>query len=99
MSEGILNLTVHRNTRARQQARYSRKRFYRDFRGLEKMEGIKGWAIVVWDKDWNFRTDWESGGTMPGNVLPEFVKQALLREVGLVDARSLLNPEQPDDVG
>ncbi len=97
MTDSVVNLTVHRNTLARREARRARDGLNRNARNLGKMEGIKGWSIVVWDADWNYKTAWDSNSTMPGNIMPEFIKRSLLREVSRSDAQDILDPVPPDD--
>ena len=97
MKSGAVNLTVHRNTRGRQEARRVRDDLKRNARSLGQLEGVAGWAMVAWDTGWNYKVFWDTNNTMPGNVVPEFVKQSLLREVGRSDAQAILDPVPPDD--
>lgn len=95
----ILSLSVHRNTQQQRISKSVRDGLMRDARDLANTKDIAGYAIVVWTKDWDHRTLWESGKTMPGNVLPEFCKGAILREMMRDDARKVLDSTLAPDEG
>lgn len=90
MMRTIEKLSVHRNTCLQRKAKKARKDLMRAARDLANTMDIAGFAIVVWNKDWGHRTKWDAAKTMPGNVVPEFVKRAILRDAGRDDARDIL---------
>lgn len=93
----LVNLTVHRNNRAQRAAKECRRELLSCARELSNTKDLVGFAIVIWDKDWGHRTKWCSGDVMPGNALPEYIKNALLRDMATGDVKNLLGEPQDDE--
>ncbi len=95
----IVSLSVHRNTQQQRLSKSVRRDLVCDARDLANTKDIAGYAIVVWTKDWHHRTFWDSGKIMPSNVLPEFCKSAIQRDMGNVDVLNILDPTLTPDEG
>lgn len=90
-----VNLSAHRNTLAKRKRREVRQDFL-DAAKSQLSGEIAGYAIVTWDQDWNGSAVWACNRTMPGDVMPEYVKRVIERCVGVNDIKNLLNPEKDD---
>ena len=90
-----VKLSVHRNNRAQKERQRVRNAFREDTKSIVRGE-IDGYAIVTWTKDWDGEAIWHCGGTMPGDVMPEFVKRVIQRATGIRDARNAVW-EPPED--
>lgn len=86
-SPTVVNLSVHRNTRDQRRAKRQRKNLVNCARSLAREGDIAGWAMVVWNKDWDTRSEWEAAGTMPDNNMSEFVKRSIERRMSKEDAK------------
>lgn len=87
-----VNLSAHRNTLTQRKRREVRRDFLDSAKSQLSGE-IAGYAIVTWDKSWNGSAVWACNGTMPGDVMPEYVKRVIERCVGVSDAKTLLGKE------
>ena len=95
----VLNLTLHKNTLEKHKLKKRRKKLYDNVKWLSQDFDIKGYAFVIWDDKFNYRADWITGWSLPAHVMPEYVKGALLREIGIADSESVakrLLGEDPD---
>lgn len=91
----VVNLTVHRNTRDQRQFRYVRGQLRQGAKELPA--GTVGYALVTWDAGCNAKTTWDTAGTMPSDVMPDYVRRVMLRTIAKDDARNLIFPRKPDD--
>ncbi len=94
-----VSLSVHRNTQARRKQKELSKQIVQDVKRMASQKNISGYVIMVWNKDWGYRCTWDSGGSMPANVIPEFTKVSLLRELNKYDMELVLNGLPPEDDG
>ena len=63
-----------------------------DAKRLSQLNGISGFAIVVWNRDCTSDCGWRSTPPMiPGLVVPEFVKQTILREMSATDTHKIID--------
>ncbi len=94
----VTNLTLHKNTLEKHKLRELKKELCDSAKWLSRDFDLKGFALVIWDDKFNYRTDWSTGWVLPSHVMPEYVKGALLRDIGIKDsetATKLLLGEEP----
>ena len=91
----VIELTVHRNTRQRRQFREVRSQLRSAANRLPA--GTVGYALVTWDCNTRTKSKWDTGRTMPGDVVPEFIKRVMVRTIAMDDARDIIHPTEPDD--
>lgn len=84
-------LTIHKNTRDQRKAKATRKNLISDAKDLAKTQNISGYAIVVWDDDLSADAAWDSGGKIPGIVMPEYSKQILSRRINQNDTNDIID--------
>lgn len=88
-----VNLTVHKNTRAKRQAREVTNDFLLDVRSLCRSKDIDGYVVVAWDSDQKATAHWNSG-SLPGALVGEFAKRCVERTIAIRDAEKVFsNPE------
>lgn len=92
-----VKLKVHRNTVARKQATAVRQDLTAAAKRLSKFPGLAGYAIVVWDDGWRTDCQWDTGGNIPGSVMPDYVRSALQRVMTRMDVEAALADTPEDD--
>ncbi|MGI9489091.1 MAG: hypothetical protein ACR2RF_25040 [Geminicoccaceae bacterium] len=91
----VVNLSVHKNTRERKEKRRVKNNLKSDMKFLLSND-IAGYAIVTWNRDWDGEAVWCCDKTMPGDVMPQYVKRVLERCTGVKDAKDAIwGPEDP----
>ena len=90
------SLSVHRNTKAQREVHQIRKDLVQQAKLVSEMQGIAGYAIVAWTKNWDHKTAWSANSTMPGNTMPEFVKISLLWDISREDTFNILQSPLDD---
>ncbi len=84
-------LSVHKNTRQRRESKRLRLELKAAVSDLSQMQNISGFALVVWDEDFQSRAKWDSyGSKLPGTLVPELAKQTISRTIALMDAEDLM---------
>jgi len=84
-------LTIHKNTKDQRESKRIRNELIKDAKNLAKNQDIKGYAIVVWDKNYGSACSWDTGDSLPGIVIPEFTKQILTRRQGQDDTNYIID--------
>ena len=84
------NLTLHKNTLEKHKLRELKKELCNSAKLLSNDFNLKGFALVIWDDKFNYRTDWDTGKVIPSHVMPEYVKGALLRDIGINDSENAI---------
>ena len=84
-------VTIHKNTKDQRESKRIRKELVSDAKQLANNKDINGYAIVVWTKNFRDSCSWDTGGSLPGILLPEFSKQILARRMGRDDAKDIID--------
>lgn len=72
-----IHLSVHRNSRSDRERRHISDSLRDVARVATKDKQIAGYAIVVWDEQWNANAYWETGKNMPAIIVPDFTKEII----------------------
>ncbi len=93
-------LTVHRNNRDQRRAKDRRVTLRKTVGNmLRDIPDPEGFAIVVWDKQFNACVDWRTD-QLPGAVVPEFVKVTMQKgQTSMQIDEALRGPVPPEDDG
>lgn len=91
----LIQFSVHKNTHDKRQFRHVRQSLRDHAHFLP--QGTVGYALVTWGKNYEAVPFWDSGGAMPNDVLPEFVKRIMERAVSMDDAKDAVFGREPDD--
>ena len=77
----IVSLSVHKNNMDQRRSRKARNSLKRNIKGLSTIADIAGYSIVVWDKDGNYQTAWQTyGGPVLGITVADFSKNCLMQD-------------------
>ena len=87
----VVRLSVHRNTKAKRKRRETRDTLRKCARGHSR---VAGYVLISWDENLNTQTSFDTGGTVPINLMPDFIKTALTR---LMIQREMSPATAPDD--
>lgn len=88
----IKSLSVHKNTKEQRRRKELRSELIDAAKYSVKDSGISGYCIVVWDKNNSYEAYWESGH-LPGDLVGEYVKNAVNRKISIMDAESIMYDE------
>lgn len=72
-----VSLSVHKNTMGQRERHRIAHALKDHIRHYISGKAIAGYAIVVWDSNWNAEAYWDTGRLMPSGVLPEFTKECI----------------------
>ena len=86
----VTNLALHKNTLEKHKRKELKKELYDSAKLLSNDFNLKGFALVIWDDKFNYRTDWDTGKVLPSHVMAEYVKGALLRDIGINDSENVI---------
>lgn len=75
---GIVNLSVHRNTKESRARKTVARQMIRAAREINEDKQIKGYVIVAWTDEYDGRADWHLEGVESSRSTPERVKQILI---------------------
>ncbi len=98
----VVRLSVHRNTLEKRRIGKIRRAMMNEVRSMSRDFPVAGYAVVMWNRKNDYRASWDLGTNrnIPGNVMPEFVKVSLIRELLNSDTRSEIDRQfgqLPDD--
>ena len=93
-----VSLSVHKNNRAQREAKRVRQFLKDDMREIVKMRDLAGYAVVAWNDKRAYVADFytPNKGPMPATAMPDYVKNALLRELVKADINSAISPIDDD---
>jgi len=93
-----IKLSVHKNTREQRQRHEVKDQFRSAVRRVLRNTGsdLLGFSITTISTT-GTKTNFVLPPTVPTNLMGEFIKRDIEREVGLADARQMLAPESEQD--
>lgn len=77
MTRKVERFTVHKNTADKRKKREQSLQMIEDAKLIARDKQVAGYAIVAWTKDFESSTCYETGGTIPQFMVPDFAKGAL----------------------
>lgn len=96
----IVRLSVVRNQRKADEAKFMRSDMFRCARNITSAFGdeFSGWAFIAWDRKGDIRTALNHGyGPLAWASLPEHARDALQRHIGIELAQTRTFDEPLDD--
>lgn len=94
-----IQLSVHKNTAEKRRMRRVGNDLVSDAKRHQRKDHTAGYAIVTWDERWNVDVTWNTGRTMPSLCVPEFCKNALIREMNMTEVECRLFDGDPPKEG
>ena len=76
--DNIVRLSVHKNNRIQRKRKELKQQLrYCMNQSLGSVDAL-GFALVVWDEEGKSSVYWNTNGTMPGVVVPDFVRNVIV---------------------